>query len=174
MDTILGVAFLAVIIGGFWMFSKAGDLLRKKASQNVFQRREHGEGQKLVSQRLMCHVDASGDEVRKAILATVKVAPGVPPVIADAYLVEATDAYILYGHGNKLMQSFRGLLRIIESTDGKATVFWEIVDWTEGDGIVGGQSVMKRLIADINTALRSLDSKATLTTLTQTNSVAAR
>lgn len=161
-DFFIGIIGLAAIIGTFYLFQKGTSALGRKANQNLFMRGSHREGQNLVSQRLMCHVGASRDEVRKAILTTVKVAPQVPPVIADAYLIEATDTYILYGHGNKLRQSFRGIVRILESTNGKATVVWEIVDWTEGDGIVGGQSVMKRLVADINTALRSVDAQANL------------
>ena len=108
-----------------------------------------------------------------AIVGTVKVAAQIPPVIPDAYVIDATEAHIVYGFGNKLIRSFRGIVRIIESTDGKAMVIWEVVDWTENSGIVAGQSVMKRLLADINTALRSVDPKATLAPNTA-NSAAAR
>jgi hypothetical protein len=161
-DFVIGIVGLVTIFGAIYLFQKGTSALGKKANQTVFMRGSHREGQELVSRQLTCHVNAGRDAVRKAILATVQVAPQVPAVIADAYLIEATDTYILYGHGNKLRQTFRGMLRIVESTNGKATVVWDIVDWTEGDGIVGGRSVMKRLIADINTALRSVDPNATL------------
>ena len=162
MDLFIGIVGIAAFIGVAILWQKGTSALGKKANQTVFMRGSHRQGQELVSQQLMSHVDASRDEVRKAILATVQVAPQVPAVIADAYLIEATDTYILYGFGNKFRQSFRGMVRIIESTNGKATVVWDIVNWTEGDGIVGGQSVMKRLITDISTALRSIDPNAQL------------
>ncbi len=137
-------------------------LVTKGVNSTVLRGAKRG-GEELVSNRLMCRVNASQKEMMKAILATVKVAPNVPPLIADAYLIEATDNHIVYRYGNKLNpQNFRGLLRSIESTDGRPTVFWEIVDWTESGGIVDGQSVMNRLVADINTALRSVDPNASL------------
>jgi hypothetical protein len=162
MEIIYGIMLLAVIIGLVIAWEKFKEYSAEKLSQSVFQRREHREGQELVSQKLVFSAHASVDDVRTAVLSTVKIAPNVPPVIADAHLIKATDEYILYGFGNKLNpHNFRGLLSFDETEDG-VRGSWEIVNWTLGDGIVAGQSVMKRLVADINTALRSVDPNARL------------
>jgi hypothetical protein len=162
MDTLLGIVVIAVIVSGIFLYQKGVNALGRQANQKVFARKGHREGEELVSQRLVFTSSASVDEVREAILSTVKVAPNVPAIIAEAHLIEAADTYILYGYGNKMKpHNFRGLLEL-EVKEGGVQGAWNIVNWTLADGIVEGQSVMKRLVADINTALRSLDENATL------------
>jgi hypothetical protein len=162
MELIIGILGLALIVGFVVLMQKGSRLLSRKANQKVFQRRAHSEGQELVSQRLEFHARASVDDVRRAVLSTVKIASSVPAVIPDAHLIEAKDAHILYGYGVKLApHKFRGLLRL-EATDDGVSGSWDIINWTLADGVVEGQSVMKRLVADINTALKSVDPKASL------------
>jgi hypothetical protein len=163
MDVVIGIVGLAAIFGAIYLFQKGTSALGKKANQHVFARGAHSEGQELVSQRLVFAARANVETVKTAVLSKVKVAPKTPVAIADAYLVGATDSLIIYECGNKLHTQFRGRLRL-ESTNDGVRGSWEISDWTEADGIVAGQSVMKRLIADINTALRSVDPNAALRT----------
>lgn len=157
-----GFTVFVIVILIVGMFALRTSFVRKKLNQHVFQRGGHRDGQDLVSQKLVFSTHASIDEVRRAILANVVVASSLPLLMADAYLLEATDTHILYGYGNRLRsQSFRGLVSLNATEDG-VHGSWEIVNWTLADGIVAGQSVMKRLVADINTALRSVDPNAQL------------
>lgn len=153
---------LVVLLGIGWLLVSARDLFWKKTNQKVLMRGAHREGEQLVSQRLVFTAGASVDQVRNAILSTVKVAPSVPPVLADAHLIGTTTNEILYGYGNKLQpNSFRALLRL-QSTSTGTEGSWEVLNWHRADGIVVGRSVMKRLIADIDTALQSVDPNASL------------
>lgn len=161
-EIIIGIVGLAVIFGVIILLQKGASTLGSKANQNLFMRGSHREGQELVSKQLVCHVDASREDVRKAILATVKVAPQVPLVFADAYIMESSDSHVVYGYGKKLRLSFRAVVQLLDAKDGRTTVIWNIINWTEGDGIVDGQSVMKRLLVDINSGLRTVDQKANL------------
>ena len=161
-EWIIGVAGLAVLFGVGYLWQKATSAMGKKANQAVFARRGHREGQELVTQRMEFTVHASLADVKRAILSTVKVAPNIPAVIQDAHLIRAGDDHILYGFGNKLIpHNFRGMLAL-ESTGDVVKGSWEIINWTLADGIVVGQPVMKRLAADINTALWSIDPNARL------------
>ena len=161
MDTFLGIIGLIVLIFVVYQITRAKQALGKKANQKVFLRGAHQKGQQLVTQDLHFTSHASVDQVRNAVLSAVKVAPGVPAVIADAYLISASDTFIIYGCGTKLRESFRGVLQLRATSAGTAGT-WEIANWTLADGIVAGQSVMKRLIADINTGLGSVDPNARL------------
>ena len=161
-DWIIGVAVLAVIVGVIYLWQKATSAMDRKVNQTVFQRRGHREGQELVTQRMEFTAHANLADVNRAILSTVKVAPNVPAVIQDAHLIRAGDDHILYGFGNKLIpHNFRGMLALDATGDG-VKGSWEIINWTLADGIVIGQPVMKRLAADIERALRSVDPNARL------------
>lgn len=156
---IIGLAVLGGIMVGLY---KLRNFTARTTNQKIFARKGHREGQELVSQLLEFHARATLEEVKNAVLATVTAAPAVPAVIANVHLIRATDDFILYGYGSKLQpHSFRGLLRL-EATDDGVRGSWNIINWTQADGIVAGQSVMKRLIADINTALRTVDPEACL------------
>lgn len=161
-DILIGIVGLAGIVGVIYLFQKGTSALGSKANQSLFMRGSHREGQELVSKQLVCRVDASREDVRKAILATVKVAPQPSLVFADAYIMESNDSRIVYGYGKKLSLSFRAVVQLLDAKDGRTTVVWNIINWTEGGGIVDGQSVMKRLLSDINSGLRTVDQKASL------------
>lgn len=161
MESILGLVGLAIFILICWQLSRATRSLSKKSNQKLFARGAHERGQTLVSQRLAFTSRGDLATIRKAILSTVVVAPSAPALLHDAYLIQQTDSSIIYGAGNKLHQSFRGLLTM-ESTATGTTGTWDIINWTLSDGIVVNQSIMNRLVADINTALRSVDPSSAL------------
>lgn len=153
------ILFLALIVGAYVLWNKVSSPATAKANQQVFSRNAHREGREIVSQQLQFRVKATPTEVKRVVLSTVE-APTLPAIIPNAHLIEVTDSYILYGYGTKLMpHNFRGLLTF-EGADGGTHGTWTFLDWTEGDGIVAGISVMQRLIADINTALKSVDANA--------------
>lgn len=154
---ILCVAFFAA----YFYDRLSGNSLTKKLNQNYFERGAHERGQTLVSQELVFTTHVNAAQVRQSILSTVKAETDIPLLIADAYLIHSTDTQILYGVGNKLRQSFRGLVTL-QVVEGGTKGSWEIIDWTLRDGIVDGQSVMNRFVADINTALRNVDRNAVL------------
>lgn len=155
------VLFLALIVGAYFLWNKVSSAATTKANQQVFGRNAHRKGRELVSQQLQFQVKADPSEVKRAILSTVE-APALSAIIPNAHLIEVTDSYILYGYGTKLMpHNFRGLLTF-EGADGGTRGTWTFLDWTEGDGIVAGISVMQRLVADVNAALRSVDANAVI------------
>ena len=162
MEVVVGILFIAVIIGLAIAWQKFQTYTSRKLNQKVILRGSHRKGQDLVSQRMEFTAHASLAEVKRAILSTVKVAPSVPAVIQDAHLIQAGDAHILYGFGNKLIpHNFRGMLALHATGDG-VKGSWEIINWTESNGIVVGQPVMKRLATDIERALQSVDTNARL------------
>jgi len=171
-DWLIGVVGLAVIVGAVVLWQKLMEFLREKANQKVLMRRGHREGEELVSQRWVFTPTASVEDVKRAILSTVKVAPQVPLAIADAHLVDVTDDLILYGYGVKLNPMIFQMALTFTGTDRGCLGTCRFTNWTESGGIVEGRSVMRRLLADINTALRSVDPKATLTPNTATSAVA--
>lgn len=154
---ILALAFFAA----YFYDRLSGHALTKKLNQNYLARGAHERGQNLVSQELVFTTHASVAQVRQSILSTVKAETDIPLLIADAYIIHSTDTQILYGFGKRFHQSFRGLLTLNPTEDGTKGS-WEIIDWTLRDGIVDGQSVMNRFVADINTALRNVDRNAVL------------
>lgn len=162
MDSpIVGILGFIAIIGVIWLWQKLTSAVGKKANQAVFQRKGHREGQELVAQTLYFTTNANVETLKKAFDSRVQVAQGKPAMIGDAYILEETAGHIIYECGNKLRRSFNGLLEF--SADGAGTKgSWRILNWTIVDGIVDGQSIMKRLTADIRTAVTSVDPGATL------------
>jgi hypothetical protein len=156
-DIVFMIAAIIFVIALIWLYFVGLPKLRRFLRQQVFDRRAHREGQQLVSQKLWFTARASIEQVRNAALSTVKVAPTVPTIIMDAYVKEATDNYILYCYGNRINPDFFRAVLQFHPVDGGVSGSWDIVNWTLGDGVVEGQSVMKRLIADINTALAKVD-----------------
>lgn len=162
MDVIIGIVGLAIIVGFVVLMQKGMDSLGRTANQKIFDRKGYREGQDLVSKPWIFQPNASIDEVKSAILSTVKVAPHVPPIIPATYLIEVSDDYIICGYGAKLNPI---MLRMgLTFTDVGHGCFGtcRFTNWTEADGIITGQPVMKHWLADINTALRAVDPTAKL------------
>lgn len=157
------LVFLVVlgIVAYMVLTQKVIPSLVTKGVNNTVLRGAKREGEELVTQRLTFMSRATVEQVRSAVLSTVKVAPSIPVALADAYLISTSDTLIVFGCGTKMRQSFRGALQLRASNAG-TTGTWEIVNWTLADDIVAGQSVMKRLVADIDTALRNVDPSASL------------
>jgi hypothetical protein len=163
-DTMIGILGLGVLIGAIWLWRQFTSSLGKKANQAVFHRKGHREGQDLVAQTLFFNANASPEKLRSAFDSHVQVAQSKPAVIGDAYVLEATDDHIIYECGNRVRRSFSGLLEF--SPDGDNTKgSWRVLNWTLVDGIVDGQSVMKRLNADIRSAVISVDPRASFRTV---------
>lgn len=155
-NPIVGIIGLVAIIGVIWLWQKFTSALGKKANQAVFQRKGHREGQELVAQTLYFTANTSMEKLKKAFDSHVQVADSKPAVLGDAYVLEQASDHIIYECGNKLRTSFNGILEF--SPDGTGTKgSWRILNWTLADGIVDGQSVMKRLNADIQAAVKSVD-----------------
>lgn len=131
-------------------------------NQRVLQPQAYREGLQLVSQPLEFTARASIEQIRSAVLSTVQVAPSVPALIKDAFIVENEHDHILYGYGHQLNRTVFSAILQFQSVDEGVHGTWHILNWVEAYGLVVGYSVMKRLVADINTALAKVDPKARL------------
>ncbi|MFJ3667729.1 hypothetical protein ACIPSE_14880 [Streptomyces sp. NPDC090106] len=163
---LLGILLLAAFVVLAVLWGKAKDYARAKAKQHVFARRDHRDGQQLVAEELHFTVAAGPRQIRDAFLSSVRLAPKCPAVLADAYLVSATDTEIVVEFGSavarggftaRLSLSAAGEAGQPGSGTGRVDARWSILNWTLADGVAMGVSVMRRLREDVEQALRAVD-----------------
>ncbi len=160
-DAIIGLFVLAAIVGGVILWQKFTSALGNKATQSILRPKDHKAGQELVSKKHEFVVSASVPDVKKAILEQVSALPNEPAVRPALYLAQSSDSLIVYQYGAKVQTVFRMLVHMQAAEAGTRGSF-EIVNWMLASGIVARQHEMKQLNADIETALRKVDPKATL------------
>lgn len=73
---------------------------RAKAEQYVFARRDHRDGQLLVAEEVHFTVAAGIPEIERAVMSSVRLAPGCPALLADANVLETTDTEIVVAYGS--------------------------------------------------------------------------
>ncbi|MDX2543207.1 hypothetical protein ACOT81_22230 [Streptomyces sp. WI04-05B] len=159
---LLGVLGLVAFVVLAVLWGKAKDYTRAKAKQHVFARRDHRDGQELVAEELRFSLTAEPREIREAFLSSVRLAPNCPKVLADAYVLEATDDEVLVAFGSALGgHTFTAGLAVQRSGSsaghGRVDAVWSVLTWTLSDGVVSGVSVLRRLREDVEAALRDVD-----------------
>ncbi|ELP62683.1 hypothetical protein ACKI1I_01290 [Streptomyces turgidiscabies] len=165
---LLGVLALVALVVLAVLWGKAKDYGRAKAKQHVFARRDHRDGQELVAEELHFDLVAEPREIREAFLSSVRLAPQCPKVLADAYVLEATDDEVLVAFGSTLGgRTFTAGLTVRRSGPaemdgpsagrGRVDAVWSVRTWTLSDGVVSGVSVLRRLREDVEAALRDVD-----------------
>ncbi|WP_406839404.1 hypothetical protein ACICHK_30705 [Streptomyces sp. AHU1] len=165
---LMGVLVLAALVVLAILWAKLKDYARSKAKQHLFARRDHREGRQLVAEELHFTLAAGTRDIRDAVLSSVRLAPRCPAVMADAYVLEATDTEIVVAYGSALSRrNFTASLELRSSgafgtsdrqpESRRVDVVWGIRTWTLSDGVTDGVSVMRRLREDVEAALRNLD-----------------
>lgn len=162
--TLMGVLALVVLVIVAVLWGKLKDYGRAKAKQHVFARRDHRDGQQLVAEELHFTLAADPGRIRDVVLSSVRLAPQCPAVLADAYVLEATDSEVVVAYGSALSRrNFTASLRLSPAGAGatgdtrRVDAVWGIRTWTLSDGVTDGVSVMRRLREDVEAALRGLD-----------------
>ncbi|MFG1666293.1 hypothetical protein [Streptomyces sp. Y7] len=158
--TLLGVLALVALVVVAVLWGKLKDYGRAKAKQHLFARRDHREGQRLVAEQLHFTLTAEPGRIREAVLSSVRLAPQCPALLADAYVLEASDSEVVVAYGSALSRrNFTASLRLSAAAEGgrRVDAEWGIRTWTLSDGVTDGVSVMRRLREDVEAALRGLD-----------------
>lgn len=162
--TLMGVLALVVLVIVAVLWGKLKDYGRAKAEQHVFARRDHRDGQQLVAEELHFTLASDPGRIRDVVLSSVRLAPQCPAVLADAYVLEATDSEVVVAYGSALSRrNFTASLRLSPAGAGdtgdtrRVDAVWGIRTWTLSDGVTDGVSVMRRLREDVEAALRGLD-----------------
>ncbi|WP_406261081.1 hypothetical protein OIA45_24675 [Streptomyces chartreusis] len=162
--TLMGVLVLVVLVIVAVLWGKLKDYGRAKAEQHVFARRDHRDGQQLVAEELHFTLASDPGRIRDVVLSSVRLAPQCPAVLADAYVLEATDSEVVVAYGSALSRrNFTASLRLSPAGAGdtgdtrRVDAVWGIRTWTLSDGVTDGVSVMRRLREDVEAALRGLD-----------------
>ncbi|MGW4165885.1 hypothetical protein ACWEGX_02965 [Streptomyces chartreusis] len=160
--TLMGVLALVVLVILAVLWGKLKDYGRAKAKQHVFARRDQRDGQQLVAEELHFTLAADPGRIRDVVLSSVRLAPQCPAVLADAYVLEASDSEVVVAYGSALSRrNFTASLRLspagATSGAGRVDAVWGIRTWTLSDGVTDGVSVMRRLREDVEAALRGLD-----------------
>ncbi|MCZ4609294.1 hypothetical protein O3S80_37150 [Streptomyces sp. Lzd4kr] len=160
--TLMGVLALMVLVILAVLWGKLKDYGRAKAKQHVFARRDHRDGQQLVAEELQFTLAADPGRIRDVVLSSVRLAPQCPAVLADAYVLEASDSEVVVAYGSALSRrNFTASLRLspagAASDAGRVDAVWGSRTWTLSDGVTDGVSVMRRLREDVEAALRGLD-----------------
>ena len=161
MSQFLGIVLFIGFMVALWYIRKGMRKGFDSAWNNTIQRGANDKGKRLIQQRLTFTANAPIESVRNAVLSSVKVEPEQPKVIGGVYLAGASDTRLVYDLGSKLQTNFRGALQLTATPTGTRGS-WEITNWLENGGLVTGRDVMDRLIAQINTGLRSVDPNARL------------
>lgn len=155
---LLGVLALAALVALAVLWGKLKAYTRAKAKQHVFARRDHRDGQRLVAEEVHFTVAAGVPEIRQAVLSSVRLAPGCPALLADAYVLQTTDTEIVVAYGSALSRrNFTASLALCPAGAAGTDAVWGIRTWTLSDGVTDGVSVMRRLREDVEMALRALD-----------------
>lgn len=161
MEVALGIAiFIGVIVAIYWVQRSLARGINA-AVNNTVMRGANEKGKRLTQQTLSFTANAPVDSVRKAVLTSVKVEPGVPKVIAGVYLAGVSDTRLVYDLGSKVQTNFRAVLQLEPTATGTRGT-WEVTNWLKVNGLVTGADVMERVIKQINTGLRSIDPNARL------------
>lgn len=155
---LLGVLALAALVVLAVLWGKLKAYTRAKAKQYVFARRDHRDGQRLVAEEVHFTVAAGMPEIQRAVMSSVRLAPGCPALLADAYVLETTDTEIVVAYGSALSRrNFTASLELRPAGAAGTDAVWGIRSWTLSDGVTDGVSVMRRLREDVEIALRTLD-----------------
>ena len=150
------VAIIALIaITVIWVILKG--YLREKADQHIFYRKDHRDGRLLVAERFRFTIHAPLPKVIDTIVATMRVSPGIPTALPEVHIKEASANRIVLAYGSTLLRkNFTAALDV--AVNGDLTVgAWQITGWTTTNGVVDCVSTMRRLRADLDKALSSLD-----------------
>ena len=161
MTTALAIVLFIGLVVAYIGFQKLVSKGIDGAVNNTVLRGANEKGKRLTQQTLHFSANAPIDMVRKAVLASVKVEPERPKVIAGVYLAGASDRQLVYDLGSKVQTNFRAVLTFTPTPTGTQGT-WEVTNWLKVNGLVTGADVMERVIAQINTGLRSVDPKASL------------
>lgn len=146
------IALIALVIA--WTIFKG--FLRTMADQHIFYRQNHRDGRRLVAERFQFAVRAPQSHVTETIVAALKVGPGIPTAVPEVYLKEAAADKLVIGYGSSLLRkNFEATIAL--NATGDATIgTWQITAWTTTNGVVDCVPVIRRLRADLETAMRTL------------------
>lgn len=150
------LAILAIIaLAIAWALFKG--FLRAMADQHIFYRKDHRDGQRLIAEHFEFTIHAPRSQVIDTILAALKVGPGIPTAVPEVYLKEASPDRLVIAYGSSLLRKSFAATVTLAMTDNGTIGTWQITAWTTTNGVVDCVTVMRRLRADLDTALRSLD-----------------
>ncbi len=87
----------------------------------------------------------------------MRVSPGIPTAVPEVHIKEASADPIVFAYSSILLRkNFTAALDL--DMNGDLTVgAWQITGWTTTNGVVDCVSTMRRLRADLDKALSSLD-----------------
>lgn len=161
MAVVLGIIILVGVVAILYWVQMSLTRGVNAAVNKTVMRGANEKGKRLTQQTLTFTANAPVDAVRKAVLASVKVEPEIPKVIAGVYLAGSSDTRLVYDLGSKVQTNFRAVLQL-SSTPTGTRGSWEVTNWLKVNGLVAGADVMERVIAQINAGLRSVDPNAYL------------
>lgn len=145
MDFLGAIVGIAVLVGIGWAISKGRDAFWRGASQKILMRKSHAEGRELVTEP----IEFMSRSHKSDIFAAVKEAVALPNgpqsrLVGDLFIESETDGAIVFASGTRLGTSFRSVLAL--STEGGTTAgAYQVLNWTESDGIVSEITQLKYL-----------------------------
>jgi hypothetical protein len=159
MEVLWGILLLAALGVVIWLWNRAKDAAWKAANQKVLMRGAHRQGKEAVGTVLIFDTAASAADVLEKVEGFGWPREAQSSVMTNVYVPTANDRAIVFVSGSRLLQSFRSLLTLT-ATEGGTRGAYRVLEWKEGDGIVGDIKQMQAIEERLRRAVSELDAHA--------------
>jgi hypothetical protein len=163
VEVVGGIVLLAGLLFVGWLWNKGKEAAWKAANQKVLMRRAHRQGQSAVSEALAFVTAASPAQVVAQIRGFGWPERAESAVLTNLYVQSITEREVVFASGNRLAHSFRSRLTL-EVAEGRTSGVYRVIEWKEGDGIVGDFTQMQVIADRLRSAVRSIDPTVSFTT----------
>lgn len=114
------------------------------------------QGQALVKEKIYFESTVSVPDIMRELTKHVTAYGSIPDELIRLYRVCKTEDRIIYACGSKTTQNFRASIIFMTRNKGVNSVFC-VQNWTEKDGIVEAQDVIRNLVKEVKAAFVAAD-----------------
>jgi head-tail adaptor len=158
LKAIIGIIGFAVMIAVYILLKKGSRTARRALNQKVFLKSTYAKQQELTGHSWRFHSSANAEEIMEAIQ---KFANRYQSDISDKYRIrvkERSDTKMVLTYGQKNVSAFTSEL-VFETTDGKRSADYKVLDWLTFEGVAPSANVMELLLDVVKDAFIHIDSE---------------
>lgn len=168
MESLIGIAVFAALIGGAWCIRTVTNFAARKANETIFQKSKHQKGTELLSTQIFFTAPScSVETIRAAILSQFSFEPAgmVKRTLELANDQTDGDGYSLtFRYGNKMAENFRTNVLIHGKAEGSGTRgLVTVIEALASDGILTHVDELGNWRHDVVAAIQHADNRAIFT-----------
>lgn len=146
MEVLFVILGIAVIVGLSLLWGYLKRQATRALNRNVFNRGKHQRGQATTQEVIEFTAPVPAATVIAAVRDRLQLTTTPPTAfVAALHLIDEKPGLLVFGYGTKLQLSFRSALASDDLPGGSSSSTYQMLNWTEGDGIVRGIAEMELL-----------------------------